>query len=309
MARHELVEALANADELPIVAIGGCLLFIDEVAPDLLAVVENAAAGTLDRPADDRLLFIALHILGGGRMSRLHAPLMQLLRRPIDELQELIGDSAMTATLGKIVAGGFNGNADDLFDLLCEPGLDPFVRSSVFGAVAFLTWAGKIDASATRAFLRRFNQLRDLPDDIAPWFAWSEVIELLGWDDMAPLVEQAYRDGRIGEEWGSIEEFHDAVAKSKLAADDDDTRFQDQCQGYIKDVAETLGNFLIWGASFDEDEDEDEADIYQGLAMEYEPAPPPQSLRPDRNPYRHVGRNDPCPCGSGKKYKRCCLPA
>jgi uncharacterized protein YecA (UPF0149 family) len=21
---------------------------------------------------------------------------------------------------------------------------------------------------------------------------------------------------------------------------------------------------------------------------------------------RHVGRNDPCPCGSGRKYKRCC---
>jgi TolA-binding protein len=22
-----------------------------------------------------------------------------------------------------------------------------------------------------------------------------------------------------------------------------------------------------------------------------------------------IGRNDPCPCGSGRKYKRCCLPA
>lgn len=22
-----------------------------------------------------------------------------------------------------------------------------------------------------------------------------------------------------------------------------------------------------------------------------------------------VGRNDPCPCGSGKKYKKCCLHA
>ena len=21
----------------------------------------------------------------------------------------------------------------------------------------------------------------------------------------------------------------------------------------------------------------------------------------------HIGRNDPCPCGSGRKYKRCCL--
>jgi len=23
---------------------------------------------------------------------------------------------------------------------------------------------------------------------------------------------------------------------------------------------------------------------------------------------RKIGRNDPCPCGSGSKYKRCCLP-
>ncbi len=26
-----------------------------------------------------------------------------------------------------------------------------------------------------------------------------------------------------------------------------------------------------------------------------------------RNPFRHVGRNDPCPCGSGKMFKKCCL--
>ena len=23
--------------------------------------------------------------------------------------------------------------------------------------------------------------------------------------------------------------------------------------------------------------------------------------------HKHVGRNDPCPCGSGKKFKKCCL--
>ncbi len=28
---------------------------------------------------------------------------------------------------------------------------------------------------------------------------------------------------------------------------------------------------------------------------------------PAVNPVRDVGRNDPCPCGSGKKYKKCCL--
>jgi uncharacterized protein YecA (UPF0149 family) len=27
---------------------------------------------------------------------------------------------------------------------------------------------------------------------------------------------------------------------------------------------------------------------------------------PERSRATKVGRNDPCPCGSGKKYKRCC---
>jgi SEC-C motif-containing protein len=26
-----------------------------------------------------------------------------------------------------------------------------------------------------------------------------------------------------------------------------------------------------------------------------------------RRPEPKIGRNDPCPCGSGKKYKHCCL--
>lgn len=32
----------------------------------------------------------------------------------------------------------------------------------------------------------------------------------------------------------------------------------------------------------------------------------PANLAPSRAPAANVGRNDPCPCGSGKKYKQCC---
>jgi hypothetical protein len=33
------------------------------------------------------------------------------------------------------------------------------------------------------------------------------------------------------------------------------------------------------------------------------------AAQPQPQVSRHVaGRNDPCPCGSGRKYKRCCLP-
>lgn len=36
--------------------------------------------------------------------------------------------------------------------------------------------------------------------------------------------------------------------------------------------------------------------------IEVEPAPVPTFTRPGRR----TGRNDPCPCGSGEKAKRCC---
>jgi len=32
---------------------------------------------------------------------------------------------------------------------------------------------------------------------------------------------------------------------------------------------------------------------------------PQQSAQQSKN---RAGRNDPCPCGSGKKYKKCCMP-
>ena len=33
---------------------------------------------------------------------------------------------------------------------------------------------------------------------------------------------------------------------------------------------------------------------------------PPKGMGPARRTGPKVGRNDPCPCGSGKKYKKCC---
>lgn len=42
-------------------------------------------------------------------------------------------------------------------------------------------------------------------------------------------------------------------------------------------------------------------DIVTIIEKETEESKPPLA-------HIHVGRNDPCPCGSGKKYKKCCLP-
>lgn len=45
--------------------------------------------------------------------------------------------------------------------------------------------------------------------------------------------------------------------------------------------------------------------VKAGLPGEDEdPLPPP--VKPIHDEKKEVGRNDPCPCGSGKKYKKCC---
>jgi preprotein translocase subunit SecA len=54
---------------------------------------------------------------------------------------------------------------------------------------------------------------------------------------------------------------------------------------------------------------------HQEVPEEARPAPQPmffshgdggEAPQPKQRPNKKVGRNDPCPCGSGKKYKKCC---
>ena len=53
----------------------------------------------------------------------------------------------------------------------------------------------------------------------------------------------------------------------------------------------------------DEDEDHEHHEHHEGCGHDQSPAavPSPQPVQSVK-----VGRNDPCPCGSGKKYKKCC---
>jgi hypothetical protein len=48
----------------------------------------------------------------------------------------------------------------------------------------------------------------------------------------------------------------------------------------------------------------DEIDRLKELSVEYAKS---RIESFQRQNHRRIGRNDPCPCGSGKKYKKCCI--
>src|SRR6266702_2409846 len=70
--------------------------------------------------------------------------------------------------------------------------------------------------------------------------------------------------------------------------------------GYVGRIGEDMSHPLAYLQEEDEDDEEDEED-------DDDEGYPPLRLAPERREGKPVSRNAPCPCGSGKKYKRCCL--
>ena len=73
--------------------------------------------------------------------------------------------------------------------------------------------------------------------------------------------------------------------------------------GYVGRIGEDIAHALAYLQEDDEEDEEDQEDQEDEEDEEY----PPLRLAPDRREGKPVSRNAPCPCGSGKKYKRCCL--
>jgi uncharacterized protein len=287
------LHAVATEPTLPDFAVGMCVARIEESAPSLRAVLLRAADGEVLSDDESLLLFRGLHILGGARDREACQPLLRLLRRPFDEVDELIGDTVIES-LANIVTGAFDDDSDALFALIMDRSIDGFIREALFGAATFLAWERRIQRDRFREFLVRFYKERPAEDGDQAWAGWLQAIALLGLRDLVPLVDSAFRENRISEEWTDRAQFDDDIAVAEYAPDDID-RFTQYNLGYIEDVLVSLD----WTRGTEDvfDEDSEEAP-WIDFAQPNEPV---------RNPWRNVGRNDPCPCGSGKKFKKCCL--
>jgi hypothetical protein len=214
--------------------------------------------------------------------------------------------------VARIAIGAFDGDAQALYDLVCDADATEFVRMPMFGVIAYLTWVGRIPAETTRALLYRFDADRVIPAGDIGWNGWETAIELLGWQEFAPLVEAAYADGRLDTGVSTLRHFKKGLAAAVAAASDDGSRFKDDGYEYIEDILKTIAfpapsltEINETPADSLDDELDDEPIDEPDEAKETSHWTPAAGQR--RNPLRHVGRNDPCPCGSGKKYKRCCL--
>jgi len=285
---------VATQRQLPDFAIGICTIRIEESGPYLRAILSRAADG--EALSDDEAMPVlrGLHILGGARDSQAFQPLLRLLRRPNGEIESLLGD-AITESLAKITAGVFDGDVDSLFGAIADRSIDALIRHALLGAATFLAWEGRIERDPMQRFLEQFYEERPATDGDHVWIAWLEAIALLGLRHLAPLVHRAWNGGRVPPDLIERSDFEKDLADAERSPDDIG-RFKGANLGYIDDISEALD----WSRDAD---DLDNAQDWEPPWTDTER----HAITPAVNPLRHVGRNDPRPCGSGKKAKKCCL--
>ncbi len=271
------LDALATETGYPAAAVDACLARPEEAAPPLRAILQRAARGTALSEAEAAQLFLGLHILAKLRDTKSFLPLTRVLHRPIAEVEDLIGDT-VSETLPRVLASVFDGDAETLFDMIVDPALDEILRHAVWRATTTLTLDGRIARADMHAFALRFDAERLAPKGDFAWIGWLGAIANLGFADIAARTGAIWIDQRLPPDVTTRRAF-DADLAAALRAPDDVIRSTDDL-GTIDDVAQAL-SWADWGG-------------------------PPA---PTVNPMRHVGRNDPCPCGSGRKAKKCCLAA
>jgi uncharacterized protein len=289
---QQMIDAFAAAKETPLEAIQWARANWSEAGPALLDLFEAYVAGSdrSDRATD--ALFAAVLLFSEKQETRAF-PLLCRLSSDHDACEDALGD-AITESVEKIAPRIWGGDLGALQAAIEDEPSDPYMRGAFLRAFCWLALTGAIEAADARSYLMT------LPDRLKPqteefvWWCWSEAAYSVLGEDAEPAIRRAYEQKLIDPTISGLDEFEED--RRDMRSDPEGVRRDRIAEGLpIDDAVVELGN---WDRRWDEYPDEDLREEYLDRDM----------LAPTVNPYRDVGRNDPCPCGSGKKFKKCCLP-
>ncbi|MCE8426370.1 MAG: DUF1186 domain-containing protein [Candidatus Methanoperedens sp.] len=193
---------------------------------------------------------------------------------------------------------GENG-IKNIIDFTKDETLEPFGRAvAITGLVAL----AKTHPSYKEEIMRHISDLIEVTDDVI--FAGLIADDLAAFQDKSvlPLLKKAFQDGRINNLFIDEEEVVSIVNGKTIF----------EMERYMVDPLTHFSRENIEELFFEyyTDDEDEETEIRSFLADEAEndeeiysdTIEPEQQVR-----QKKVGRNAPCPCGSGKKYKKCCL--
>ncbi len=283
---EDAIQAFAEAsDAPPNAALRWALDHWDRAEPKLLTMLRAYTDGSDETDVTADAMFFIIHLFGD-KGDRHAYPILCRLMLNEERLIDALGDTACVGTLKGVVIKCFDGDTAPLRHVIESTDADSITRGEALLALAWLARDGQWPEPEMRAYIGHLlTTMRPRESDYV-WYNLVVVAAILGYQEFHDASVKLIEDGLVPEEWLTPAEFPELVATGDAAGK----------KGLIaEDVApfdDVIGALADW--PWPEDDD----------GWEEEPAQEPWI-----NPLRHIGRNDPCPCGSGKKFKNCHLVA
>ena len=199
----------------------------------------------------------------------------------------------MTETSFRVIAGTFDGDLQPLFDAILDLRADDFARASLMSALVLIAERHPDQRPAIEDFIRTFRT-RHIKASADVLIGWTEAVADLGLADMTEAVRALFDKGAIPKDYCDFSHFLEDLHATRDANGVPGNRRYGQ--GLITDSITELSKWHCYTDAF----------FAQQKARKVSNSAAPWAEF-FRNPAPPVGRNDPCPCGSGRKYKKCCL--
>lgn len=270
---------LSGAEVFPLDALMTLRQKWDEARGPLFAALDDYASGEDRSEQNADRIFFGIHLLAEKREHAAWGPLLRVAMEGGDALYDMIGDAA-SETLPAVLLSLYDGDMAGLKKLIETPQADEWGRVAALECFSALAVNGVITLQDAQDYLGGLFEALQPREAHPVWYGWQGCIAMLGLNELEPSVARAFRQGLVDKNVLDFEDFQADLRASRAAPSLKEV-FEERGVTPIDDGVEIL-------AVFDEEYAEEE----------------PQE--PAQNQFRNVGRNDPCPCGSGKKFKKCC---
>jgi len=301
---EEILEDLEfPMDGFPRAAVEAAIERGEEIIPALLSILEE----TLENPQDLDVVenyfghLFALYLLAQFRETRAYPLVVRLANLPPDDLDNLCGDF-VTDGLAQVLASVCDGNLSGIKSIIENAEAEEFARWSAIDSLVALVAAG---IKSREEIISYFATLFRGGLEREPSAVWDGLVS--GACDLWPgeLLEdinRAFVDDLVEQSMLSMSEVQEQF---ETGLDATLARLSNDANHRL--VQDTVAEFGDW-ACFQHEDRPTLLELPSINEKSYLLPKADQIMLPVRSEGPKIGRNDPCPCGSGKKYKKCCLP-
>ncbi|HOJ11142.1 MAG TPA: DUF1186 domain-containing protein [Clostridiales bacterium] len=268
-----------------------------EITPILLdaldKLVEHPEIATEN--SDYMLHIYALHLLAQFKEKKAFPKIISSISLDPDDLDEILDDT-ITEGLASILYSTFDGQLSLLQSTIENPKINIYARCAALNTYAELYSDKALSKETVISYLKKliydeqYNDGSDLATHIQDVVIEKHLFEMI--DDIQYLYDEDRIDIGIN---GKHDDFIDSIFSYEYS------------QERVKYIDDTIAE-MEWWACFEQTQKkhiqrEMDVDEISNQMLKKEKGSP--TLVEIKN--MKVGRNNPCPCGSGKKYKHCCL--